>query len=205
MPEVQPVPELVEVNSNSIGSQPWVDLRRYDQSNYDPGRPKWVILLWWLVQAIVFPVTLHAHHAPRRALLRLFGAQIGQRVMIRPTARFTYPWKVCIGDFSWIGDDVVFYSLDEISVGSHCVVSQHCYLCTGSHNVSDPAFGLKTAPIVVENGAWIATDSFLGLGVHIGANTVIGARSTVLKSMPEGHICWGHPCQPRQPREMADR
>jgi putative colanic acid biosynthesis acetyltransferase WcaF len=181
-----------------------VDLRRYDQSWYEVGRPKGVVLLWWLVQAIAFPLTLHAHHAPRRWLLRRFGARIGQGVVIRPTARFHYPWKVAIDDYSWIGSDVVFYSLDAIHIGTHCVISQETYLCTGSHDATDPAFGLKTAPIVIENGAWVATDCFVGPGVRIGANAVVGARSSVLADLPAGHLCWGTPCRPHRPRQMAD-
>jgi putative colanic acid biosynthesis acetyltransferase WcaF len=155
-----------------------------------------------LVQAIAFPLTLHAHHAPRRTLLRWFGARIGKGVVIRPSARFHYPWKVEIGDYSWIGSGVEFYSLDWIRVGNHCVISQNSYLCTGSHDLSDPAFGLQTAPITVENGAWVATDCFVGPGITIGANAVIGARSTVLADMPPQMICWGSPCRPYKPRSV---
>lgn len=180
----------------------WVDLSRYDQSWFDPGRPKWFILLWWLVQAVAFPLTLHATHAPRRFLLRLFGASIGQAVIIRPTARFTYPWKVTIGDYSWIGDDVVFYSLDKITVGNHCVISQKSYLCTGSHRINDPAFGLQTAPITIGNGVWLATDCFVAPGVYVGANTVVGARSSVYQSLPAGYICVGNPCRPKRIRPL---
>lgn len=180
-----------------------VDLRRYDQSWYDPGRPKWVVLLWWLLQAIVFPLTLHAHHAPRRWLLRLFGAEVGQHVVIRPTARVYYPWKVAIGDYSWIGGGVELYSLDTIRIGNHCVVSQNSYLCTGSHDVSDAAFGLITAPITLENGVWVATDCFVGPGVTIGANTVVGARSSVFSDLPAQYICVGSPCRPQKPRSVT--
>lgn len=188
--------------SPSLDASPLVDLRRYDQSRFDRGRPGWFILLWWFVQAVVFPITPHSFHTPRIALLRLFGATIGRGVMIRPTARFTYPWKVAIGHYSWIGDDVVLYSLDQIQIGDHCVVSQKSYLCTGSHDIHDPAFGLQTAPISVGNGAWIATDCFIAPGVKIGANAVIGARSNVLKNMPEQYVCWGNPCSPRYRREL---
>lgn len=186
----------------SFTATAWVDLRHYDQSNFDRGRSGWVVLLWWLLQAVIFPLTPHALHAPRCFLLRLFGAKIGQGVVIRPTARFTYPWKVTIGDYSWVGDDVVFYSLDQITIAEHCVISQKTYLCTGSHDLTDPAFHLITAPIVVGTGAWIATDCFVAPGVEIGANTVVGARSSVFKSLPPGQVCWGNPCQPRQPRIM---
>jgi putative colanic acid biosynthesis acetyltransferase WcaF len=187
-----------------LDASPLVDLQRYDQSWFDRGRPGWVILVWWFVQAIAFPLTPHSFHAPRAALLRLFGARIGRGVMIRPTARFTYPWKISIGDYSWIGDDVVLYSLDQIEIGTHCVISQRSYLCTGSHDIHDPSFKLTTAPIAIGNGAWIATDCFIAPGVKIGANAVIGARSNVLRDIPQRQVCWGNPCRPRYTRLVAE-
>lgn len=185
-----------------LDAEPWVDLRRYNQSGFDRGRSGWYVLLWWLVQAIAFPLTPHQLHAPRCALLRLFGAKIGKGVVIRPTARFTYPWKVEIGDYSWIGDDVVLYSLERIHIGRQCVISQKSYLCTGTHDFQDSTFSLKVAPISIGNGAWVATDCFIAPGVQIGANTVVGARSSVFRSLPAGQVCWGSPCRPHYPRQM---
>lgn len=179
-----------------------IDLQKYDQSWYARGRPGWFILLWWLVQAIIFPLTLHSSHSIRCWLLRLFGAKIGAGVAIRPTARITYPWKLEIGDYSWIGDDVVLYSLDDIYIGQHCVISQESYLCTGSHDLQDPAFNLQVAPIAIGNGAWIAADCFVAPGVTIGANAVIGARSSVFSDIPQQQVAWGSPCKARYTREM---
>ncbi|MEL6164164.1 MAG: hormogonium polysaccharide biosynthesis acetyltransferase HpsU [Cyanobacteria bacterium J06641_2] len=184
----------------SLDAEPFVDLRKYDQSDFDRGRAGWYVFLWWFVQAITFPLTLHNMSGIRCAILRLFGARIGKGVLIRPTARFTYPWKVTIDDYSWIGDDVVLYSLDEIHIGSHCVVSQKSYICTGSHDIKDPAFGLKINKVAIGNGAWVATDCFVAPGVTIGANAVIGARSSVLTDMPNAQVCWGTPCRPRYAR-----
>lgn len=185
-------------------SQAWVDLSKYDQKAFDRGRPSLIVLLWWLVQSVLFPLTLHNFNSWRCALLRLFGAQIGKNVVIRPTARFTYPWKVSIGDYSWIGDDVVLYSLDRITIGAHCVISQKSYLCTGSHDFTDVTFSLKTAPIVIHNGAWLATDCFVALGVTIGANSVIGARSSVFKDIPPQQVAWGNPTRPQYARKMRE-
>ena len=179
-----------------------MDLSRYDQSGFDRGRPGWYILLWWLVQGILFPLSLHPCNGFRVWLLRLFGAAIDPSVIIRPTARFTYPWKITIGHHSWIGDDVVFYSLDQINVGSNCVISQKSYLCTGSHDLQDRVFGLVTAPISIEDGVWVAADCFIAPGVAIGAGAVIGARSSVFKDQPPGQVCWGNPCQSRYPRNL---
>lgn len=187
-----------------LNLNPLVDLRNYDQSFFDRGRPGWYVLLWWLVQGVAFPLTPHPFNSVRCSLLRLFGAQIGRQVLIRPTARFTYPWKVQIGDYSWVGDNVVFYSLDFIQVGEHCVISQKTYLCTGSHDTEDASFQLVTAPIAIGNGAWVAADCFVAPGVQIGANAVVGARSTVLSSLPAQQVCWGTPCRPRYSRELRD-
>ena len=187
-----------------INAAPWVDLRTYDQSSYNRGRPKWFVLLWWLVQAITFPLSLHNFNSFRCWLLKLFGAQLGTGVLIRPTARITYPWKLEVGDHSWIGDDVVLYSLEPIRIGSHCVISQECYLCTGSHYISTRNFCLTTAPITLGNGVWLASDCFIAPGVTIGSNTVVGARSSVFKDIPAAQVAFGSPCLVRYPRKMQE-
>jgi putative colanic acid biosynthesis acetyltransferase WcaF len=189
---------------NSVfDAEPFVDLRTYEQSKFERGKPNWLIILWWLVQAIAFPLSLHNFNGFRCGLLRLFGAKIGQKVLIRPTARFTYPWKVTIGDYSWVGDDVVFYSIDRITIGSHAVISQKCYLCTASHNIQQETFPLTTAPITIGNGVWVATDCFVAPGVKIGANAVIGARSSVFRDIPPQQVAWGTPCKAHYPRKLV--
>jgi putative colanic acid biosynthesis acetyltransferase WcaF len=97
---------------------------------------------------------------------------------------------------------VVLYSLERIAIGKHCVISQKSYLCTGTHNPQDAAFGLITGSIIINNGVWIATDCFIGPSVEIGANSLIGARSSVFKNMPVGFVCMGTPCRPRYRREI---
>ena len=179
-----------------------VDLSTYNTANFARGKPNWYVMLWWLVQAIAFPLSLHNFNSFRCFLLRLFGAKIGKGVVIRPSARFTFPWKVEIGDYSWVGDDVMFYSLESITVGSHSVISQKTYLCTGSHNIQDPSFTLITAPIDIGNGTWIATDCFVAPGVKIGSNSVIGAKSNVTKNIDSYQVAWGNPCHPHHTRTI---
>lgn len=191
---------------NAIESMPildaesWIDLRQYNSSQHDRGRPKWVVILWWAIQGIFFPLSLHNFNGFRAWLLRLFGATIGRGVVIRPTAKFIYPWKIAIGDYSWIGDDVVLYSIDRINIGCHCVISQKSYLCTASHDFNDPTFSLITAAIEIGNGVWIATDCFVAAGVAIGANSIIGARSSIFRNIPAERIAWGSPCVPHRAR-----
>lgn len=184
-----------------LDAQPWIDLSNYDQSDFDRGRPKWFIFLWWLVEGFIFPLTPHNFNGIRCSLLRLFGAKIGKKVVIRSSVRVLYPWKLEISDYAWIGDNVFLYSLDYIKIGSHTIISQKSYLCTGSHDINHPHFSLITAPIEIGNGVWVATDCFIAPGVKIGANTIIGARSTVFKNLPAEQVAWGTPCQVRYRRK----
>jgi len=140
----------------------------------------------------------------RAALLRLFGAEIGKNVLIRPSVRVTYPWRLKIGDYSWIGDDVVLYSLDNIDIGAHTVISQRSYLCTGSHKYDVPEFKIKTQSIIIHDQVWVATDVFIAPGVTVGEGAVIGIRSMVLNDMPVGMVCFGSPACPVRMRQNSN-
>ena len=164
------------------------------------GRPGWIVQIWWLVELSIFRLSPQFMYAWRRWLLRIFGAKIGEGVLIRPTVHITYPWKVSIGDHAWIGDDVVLYSLGEIDIGKDAVVSQRSYICTGGHDYQKPSFDIYAKKIIIESEAWVATDVFVAPGVTIGHGAVIGARSSVFKDMPPEMICIGNPAKPVKPR-----
>lgn len=139
----------------------------------------------------------------RRFILRAFGATIGKGVLIRPSARFTYPWKVSIGDYSWIGDDVVIYSLDNIRIGSNTVISQRSYICAGTHDYAKNDFPLQGGAIHIEDMCWLATDVYVAPGARIGRGSVVGARSSVFKDIPELSVCVGSPARKIRTRTSA--
>jgi putative colanic acid biosynthesis acetyltransferase WcaF len=164
------------------------------------GRSALVVQLWWLVQATLFRASPQILYGFRRWLLRLFGARIGKGAIIRPSATFTYPWKITVGKNSWIGDHVVLYSFAPITIGDDVVVSQRSYLCAGSHDYRSPAFDITSSPIIIGDKAWVAADVFVAPGVRIGMGTVVGARSSVFTDLPEMMVCAGSPARPRHPR-----
>ncbi|WP_051076269.1 putative colanic acid biosynthesis acetyltransferase [Verrucomicrobium sp. 3C] len=174
----------------------WQRLDRFRLPPGFRGRPAWVVQLWWLVQATLFRLSPQIAYPWRRMLLRLFGARVGKKVLIRPTAQFVYPWKTRIGEYSWIGDQVVLYSLGPIEIGAHSVVSQRSYLCAGTHDPEQHDFPILAKAIQIEDGAWLATDVFVAPGVRIGSGAVVGARSSVFSDLPSGWICYGSPARP---------
>lgn len=137
--------------------------------------------------------------------MRCFGAEVGRRALIRPTVAITYPWKVVLGDYCWIGDDVVLYSLGGIAVGKHAVVSQRSYVCAADHDYSTHDFRIRARDISIGEGVWVATDVFVGPGVTIEAGAVVGARSSVFRDLPADFICFGSPCKPMFPREIRQQ
>jgi putative colanic acid biosynthesis acetyltransferase WcaF len=164
------------------------------------GRPAWFVQVWWIVQALLFHTSPQVLYGWRRFLLRLFGARIGKGVLIRPSATVTYPWKLSIGDWSWIGDHVTLYTLGEITIGESAVISQHSYLCTGSHDYTRPTFDLFAVPIHIESETWLAVGVFIGPGVRVGQGAILGARSLALKNVPAGMMCAGNPLRILRPR-----
>jgi putative colanic acid biosynthesis acetyltransferase WcaF len=162
-----------------------------------------VVQLWWLVQATLFRGSPQFAYGFRRWLLRLFGTHIGPGVLVRPSAKITYPWKVVIGPYCWIGDDVVLYSLGEIVIGEHAVVSQGTYVCAADHDHAQADFPIRARPIRIGAQAWLGTGVFVGPGVSVGDATVIGACSAVFRDMPAATICMGVPCRPFKPRPRA--
>lgn len=167
------------------------------------GRSALWVQTWWLVEATLFRCSPQFAYGFRAWLLRCFGAGVGQHSVIRPTVRVTYPWKVSLGDHVWIGDDVVLYSLGDIHVGHHTVVSQRSYLCAADHDHLQSDFPIRARPIRIDDQVWIGADVFIGPGVHVAQGAVVGARSSVFGDLPAAMVCLGSPCRPIKPRLMA--
>ena len=137
----------------------------------------------------------------RVAALRLMGAHIGHRCLVMPGVRVLMPWQLSMGVWSALGEAVNVYNFAPIHIGSHTVVSQFSYLCTGSHDYTREEMPLIHAPIDIGAQAWIAADVFIGPGVCIPDGAVIAARSVVTKSLPDKWAVYGgHPCRWIKPR-----
>lgn len=180
------------------------DLSKYITPPKFRGRSKITVQLWRLVYALLFRPSPQIMYGWRRFLLRIFGAKIGVDVIVRPSAQITYPWKVDIGDYSWIGDEVVIYSLGEISIGSNTVISQRCYICTGSHDYSSENFSIYAQKVTIGSECWLATDVYVAPSVNIGDRTIVGARSSVFKDLPSNKVCVGSPAKPIKERIPKD-
>lgn len=164
------------------------------------GRSKMIEALWYLTKCAFFLPAFPWPSALRRGLLRLFGAQVGTGVVIKPRVNVHLPWKLVVGDHAWIGEEVFILNFEPVEIGAHCCVSQRAFLCTGNHDYRDTAMSYRNAPVKVGAGAWVGAQTFVAPGVEIGAEAVAAAGSVVLSNLPAAMVCRGNPCVPLRPR-----
>ena len=159
----------------------------------------------WAAGRILFRMVPRPFYAPRRVLLRCFGAKIGKKVNIANTATIYFPWNLEVGDWSAIGEHATIYSLGKITIGEKATVSQRVHLCAGSHNYADPFLPLLTPPISVGDQVWVCADAFVGPGVDVGEGAVVGARAVAMKNVESWAVVAGNPAQSVRKRELKGR
>jgi len=136
-------------------------------------------------------------------LLRRFGAVVGKEVNIKPNVKITFPWRLEIGDHSWVGEGVWIDNLVPVTIGAHCCLSQGVYVCTGSHDWSSTSFDLVLKPVLIMDGVWLAAKSIVGPGVTVGEGAVLALGSVATQDLRAGWIHQGNPAS--QLRERSSQ
>lgn len=110
-----------------------------------------------------------------------------------------------MGEYSHLGTDVDCYCVAPVCIGAHAMVSPYSYLCAASRDYTHWHMPLISAPIVIGDGAWVAAvDVFIGLGVTIGEGAVVGARSSVFRSVEPWTVVAGSPARFMKTRELKE-
>lgn len=170
--------------AEGAGTQNW-HLREFSGAGYDKGRSRLIQAAWFVISNLVFM----SWWCPRRlrpVLLRSFGADIGTGVFIRHGVRVLWPWKLQVGDHTWIGEDVWLLNLEQITLGSDVCLSQGAFLCTGSHDRHSPSFEFDNGPITIGDQTWVAAQALILRGVDVQTRSVVGARAVVTRDVPTG-------------------
>lgn len=170
-----------------------VDLARTNPGSYRPGRPFAVRALWLVVEAVVLLNPVVTSYRFKAGLLRLFGARIGEGLVIKPGVHVKYPWRLTVGDHSWLGERAWIDNMEDVTLGSNVVISQGAYLCTGNHDWSDPVMPLAPRPIVVEDGAWIGAFARVAPGRTVRAGSILSLGAVALDDTEPWGIHAGNP------------
>lgn len=96
----------------------------------------------------------------------------------------------------------------RIRIGQHCMLSHNVRIYTETA-VADSDFisGVvlhKRGDVIIEDGVWIGANAFIGPGVTIARNSVVGANSVVTKSIPANEIWGGVPARLIRRKTLVD-
>lgn len=168
-----------------------------DLSNYKEPKPNHCKrVLWYIINATIFRFLpgIQLRYI-RNIILRCFGAKIPLNSLVYESSKIWAPWNLTVGKYSCIGPNTQIYNKAPIIIGNNVVVSQGCFLCTASHDITDKKHSLITSRIIICNKAWVAADAFVGMGVTVGEGAVVGARAAVFKDVEPWIVVGGNPAK----------
>lgn len=178
------------------------DLSRFSNPDYRPGKPLAIAL--WYVTSHLFFTTAFPFMAPKRVLLRLFGAHIGRGLVIKPKVNIKYPWKLHVGDHVWIGEHTWIDNLADVYIGNHCCISQGALLLCGNHDYKRPTFDLIVKPIHLEEGVWIGARAVVVQGLICKSHSVLGVGAVAQTDLEPYSIYTGIPAQKVRDRHISE-
>lgn len=154
-----------------------------------------------IIGACIFKIRKVNNYFLKKYLKSRFRS-VGNDVYIGNNGIFTYE-NIEIGDDVYIGSNAVFQSsYGKISIGNHVMFGPGVHIHGGNHKIYETGKLLKHTSekkpgddgvITVEDDCWIGANAIILSGVTVGRGSVIGAGSTVTKSIPPYSVYTGSP------------
>ncbi|RZL59398.1 MAG: colanic acid biosynthesis acetyltransferase WcaF [Pedobacter sp.] len=166
--------------------------KEFDKKDFDAGASSFKIFCWYFTSMFFFRSGLVPVSSILVFILKLFGAKIGKDVRIKPYIYIHYPWKLTIGDYSWLAECRI-ENLANVSIGKNVCVSQNAMLLTGNHNYKKVDFDLITKPIVLDDGVWIGANATVCPGIIAASHSVLTVGSVATKNLDAYAIYQGNP------------
>lgn len=162
----------------------------------------WVEEWIWGMEAVT-ELAARARGRQLPALLRAFGADIGAAVDLRqpliihnPQNRFR---DLSIGAQTHIGKDCLLDLTGPITIGAAVTLAMRVTLITHLDTYYSPlrleAYPSTTAPVVIEDGAYIGAGALILHGVRVGRCSVVAAGAVVREDVPPYTVVAGVPAR----------
>jgi len=183
-------------------SQYSTDLSKFQNAWYKPGGSFLKRTLWYYVNVIFFTSHLFPISSLKVMFLRLFGAKVGNNVVIKPSVNIKYPWRLRIGNNVWIGENAWIDNLADVVIEDNVCVSQGAMLLTGNHDYKKESFDLIIKGIILEQGSWVGAKSVVCPGVRLKSHAILSVGSVAAKDLEMYSIYQGIPAVKVRDREM---
>ena len=94
--------------------------------------------------------------------------------------------------------DALFDCYNQINIGDNVSFGHDCKILTGYHDKyrkgEERMDYIPSKPVMIKDGAWIASGVIICPGVTVGENSVVGAGSVVRHDIPDNEFHAGSPC-----------
>lgn len=151
-----------------------MNLSKYNINNkFDRGSSFIKECLWYFFSYFFFASSIPGSKW-RCLSLRIFGARIGNNVIFKTRIIIKFPWRLVIGNNSWIGEGVWIDNLAPVIIGNNVCISQGAYLCTGNHDWNSAYFELITKGIIINDKCWVAAKAILTPGTIFEEGAILG-------------------------------
>ncbi len=116
----------------------------------------------------------------------------GDGAVILRTAR---GGRLAIGSRSVVNHASIIEALESVEIGDRVSIAPHCIISDAASGSIDDPTGIPARPIVIEDGAWLASRVTVLPGSRVGAGTVVTAGSVVDGELPPGVLAGGIPAR----------
>lgn len=165
----------------------------FDSSTFDKGAGFLKQILWYFVNALLVRASWNPFMGIKIALLKAFGAKIGKGLVIKNSVTIKFPWKLVVGEYVWLGENVWIDNLDRVTIGNNVCISQGALLLTGNHDYTKSSFDYRNAPIVLEDGVWVGAKAMVCPGVIAHSHSILTVGSLASKDLDAYGIYQGNP------------
>ncbi|MDP1829753.1 MAG: acyltransferase [Archangium sp.] len=101
-----------------------------------------------------------------------------------------------IGDDAYLHDNVWIGATRLVKIGERALIAPGVRIMDNAyHDLHDRHARPPSRPVVIEDDVWIAFDSLIGPGVHIGRGAVVGAHSIVTSDVRPFSVVAGAPAR----------
>lgn len=146
---------------------------------------------------------------------KVFVNKIGEIKVGKNLSIVGHPWAVQItstkganltfGDNVYVNAGVGIAANKEIVIGDNVKIGPRTSIFDSNyHRVDSADKGVLSKRITIGNNVWIGADCTILPGVTIGDNSVIAAKSTVNKNVPNNVLVGGSPAKVIRELEIED-
>ncbi len=138
-----------------------------------------------------------AGDALRGLLYRPFLQSCGRNFKIASRAFIYNPAQLSVGDNVYIGFNS-YLGQGQIDLKDEVLIGNFVSITASNHRKKNTSYrfgGFTGAPIIIEQGAWLAAHCSITSGVHIGQGALVAAGAVVTKNVSAHSIVGGIPAK----------